>query len=148
MFPKALDRGPSRLGARHGLAAFGALAMTMLFQVSAGAIVADTPCNERCLADYVAAAEKCTEVKNEGARRTCNDEAHQRYVACRGDCKKTADCKELCKQLCEEIHRLCSEKCKKPACYEKCTRELGECLKKCDKECKGHAGVHHDVHPR
>lgn len=128
---------------RRVLALAGTLAFTVtLFQVNARARVPDTPCKEKCLADYEAAAEKCTEIKNnEEARKTCNDTAHTRYKSCRESCEKTdkADCKERCKKQCDKIHDRCHADCTKndptQACHSQCNNEYAECLRECDKDC-------------
>lgn len=105
-------------------------------------IVKDTPCKEKCLADYVAAAEKCTELKdNEAQKRTCDEAAFARYASCREECvKQENDCLEHCKQLCDQIMDKCKEDCKNDpnpsACRSRCMDDYGKCLKECDKKCK------------
>jgi len=95
-------------------------------------IVKDTPCKEKCLADYVAAAEKCTELKdNEAQKRTCDEAAFARYSSCRDDCvKQENDCKK-CKLDCDAEHDECHAQCKDAGCHAKCNEAYGKCLKQC-----------------
>jgi hypothetical protein len=54
------------------------------------------PCNEKCLADYEAAAGECGKIQDDAQRRTCQDSAHASYQSCRGSCSQqlNADCDE------------------------------------------------------
>jgi RNA polymerase sigma factor (sigma-70 family) len=68
-------------------------------------IVADSPCNEKCLSDYVAAAVECTKIKDEAQKRSCDDSAYATYKSCRGNCQKQAD-----KNACVLMYDACQDK--------------------------------------
>jgi len=94
-------------------------------------IVKDTPCKEKCLADYIAAAEKCTEIKDDAQERTCDENAFARYSSCRANCtQQESDCKK-CKLDCDAEHDNCHAKCKDAGCHAACNEEYGKCLKQC-----------------
>ncbi len=97
------------------------------------------PCNEKCLKNYEAAGEKCSDITEDAQRKTCQDSAYATYKNCRESCTKQADCKELCKSLCDQIHDGCHESCNKndptASCHSKCNGEYSACLKKCDQKC-------------
>jgi hypothetical protein len=104
-------------------------------------IVADSPCNEKCLADYVTAAEDCTKFKDETQKRSCDDSAYAVYKSCRDSCtQKENDCKERCKKQCDKIHDRCHEDCTKndptQTCRVKCNNEYSKCLRECEDDCK------------
>lgn len=51
-------------------------------------IVPQSPCNEKCLADYVEAAAECGKLENETQRRACQDVAFLGYKSCRENCRQ------------------------------------------------------------
>jgi hypothetical protein len=54
-------------------------------------IVTQSPCNEKCLADYESAAIVCGKIENEAQRTTCQDGAHVNYRSCRENCQRSAN---------------------------------------------------------
>lgn len=101
-------------------------------------IAPDSPCNEKCLADYVATAEKCSEIKDAAQKRACDDNSYTVYKSCRETCAKAAnDCLDQCKDLCVTIWEGCYDKCGKDhVCKEKCMQDLIACNEKCEEKCK------------
>ncbi len=51
------------------------LAALMVPPTPAAAIVPDSPCNEKCLADYNGEGVKCGKIEDEGARKTCQNDS-------------------------------------------------------------------------
>jgi hypothetical protein len=105
----------------------------------AAAIVSQSPCIEKCLADYEIDAIACGKIDNEARRKTCQDAAHVRYKSSRENCeqKDKADDKERCKKQCDKIHDRCHADCTKndptSSCHAKCNNEYAECLRECDR---------------
>lgn len=132
--------GMHRIVSRWVVAVAGTLALAalMLPPPPAAAIVPDTPCNEKCLADYTAAAVKCTEFKNnEAAHNTCNDAAHERYLKCRSACQTLGKCEEKCWDAHNEGMKKCDkvkDKVKKAKCKQAVMEQLATCLAKCRKK--------------
>jgi len=98
----------------------------------------ESPCVNKCLADYVDEAAKCGKIENETERRACQDVAYLGYKSCGLNCtKKQNDCLDHCKDLCVQIWEGCTDACGKDnVCKERCMRELQECLKECKRKCK------------
>ena len=104
-------------------------------------IVKDTPCNEKCLADYVAAAEKCTEFKDDEAqKKTCDEAAFARYASCRENCAKAKNddlekCKDKCDEKATEEHKLCDpieDKKQKAKCRQAAEEHRSTCYMACE----------------
>ncbi|MFO0588371.1 MAG: hypothetical protein U0441_12555 [Polyangiaceae bacterium] len=100
--------------------------------------VPGTACDEKCLADYTATAEKCGRIEIEAQRRVCQESAYQAYKACRSICQQQGnDCLDHCKDMCVDVWEGCDAKCKKDhVCKEKCMEALIACNKKCEEKCK------------
>jgi hypothetical protein len=94
-------------------------------------IVADSPCNEKCLADYVEEAAKCGKMENEAQRKTCQDGAYAVYKGCRQNCQQSDN--EKCKKACEKVYNNCMDKCKDGKCRDECFNDYVECLRECDR---------------
>jgi hypothetical protein len=125
--PQASDTGAGTGGA--GPACAG--------DADAGAIcniVQQSICDEKCLADYMAAATVCGKIEIDAQRKTCQDNAYAVYKQCRAVCED--DPKEKCKKKCDKVHDKCHAKCTKSdpsdPCHAKCNDEYGACLKDCD----------------
>jgi hypothetical protein len=98
-------------------------------------IVTQSPCNEKCLADYDAAATVCGKIAADAQRKSCQDKAYADYQHCRGAC--AGDPVEKCKQQCDKIHDSCHANCTKndptSACHAKCNDQYATCLKDCER---------------
>jgi hypothetical protein len=101
-------------------------------------IATQSPCNEKCLADYESAAIVCGKIENEAQRKTCQDSAHASYKGCQGNCAQGDDCLERCREQCEKAWERCRDHCPRgdKNCLNECSQELGRCLKECDRRCK------------
>jgi hypothetical protein len=87
-------------------------------------IVADSQCNEKCLADYVEAATICGKKEDAALRKTCDNNAYAVYKSCRDNCtQKENDCKERCKKQCDKIHDRCHADCTTSRCHAECNDE-------------------------
>jgi hypothetical protein len=124
-------------------AAAGTLLLAaLMLPTPAAAIVPDTPCNEKCLADYAAAAEKCTEIKNnEEARKSCNDEAHKRYMSCRESCARNKNDLRECLDECEYKKGRDDEACarkrdpiERKQCFAEAMQKYADCKRECHKK--------------
>jgi hypothetical protein len=95
-------------------------------------------CNEKCLADYEAAAIECGKVGDATQRKTCQDDAYAAYKSCGAGCQQSNDCKEACKEKCDRAWERCRDNCPKgdKNCLNECSQEYGTCLKDCDQRCK------------
>lgn len=90
-------------------------------------IATQSPCYEKCLEDYEAAATKCGTVPEEAPRKTCQEVAYAGYKSCRDGCERTAN------QDCDEKYQDCVDNGPK-ACLKK---EAGKTLcNRCWERCK------------
>lgn len=64
-------------------------------------IATQSPCNEKCLADYEAAAAECGKIENDSLRTTCQDGALASYEICRDNCQQVAN------QECDDKYQDC-----------------------------------------
>jgi hypothetical protein len=97
-------------------------------------IVPDTPCNEKCLTDYVNAAAECGNMEA-AQRTTCQDSAYARYKSCRDNCLQQS---KSWRKKCEDEAEACEAKCRdlpdkedRRRCWEACNNDFGKCVKKC-----------------
>lgn len=101
-------------------------------------IVPQTPCYEKCLADYEASAGKCGEIANEAQKKTCQDAAYAAYKACRDSCQQQqktctdmyVDCQsrgDPCTRIVEGRKTLCA------ACQDDCLSDRPYKFKDCRK---------------
>ena len=100
-------------------------------------IVKDTPCNEKCLADYVAAAEKCTELKDDEAqKKTCDEKAFAAYSSCRDNCRNVLDdCYDKCDAIADKEREKCEKMAPGPG-RAKCNQAVQEQWAACYEECR------------
>jgi hypothetical protein len=96
-------------------------------------IMPQSPCNEKCLADYEAAAGECGKIENEAQRKTCQDGAYAHYKGCNNNCQQQSDDKEKCKQACDRAYDKCMDKCKDSDCRNACWNDYVPCLRDCDR---------------
>lgn len=98
-------------------------------------IVTQSPCNEKCQADYEADSVACGKPESEAQRRACGDSAYVKYRSCRERCENNP-----CLKICEERAEACEAECRKlpeadkPArrrCWEACNNAYAECIKRC-----------------
>lgn len=54
-------------------------------------ITSQSPCNEKCLADYESAALQCGQIQSSAQRQICQDDAHASYTSCRENCEQSAN---------------------------------------------------------
>jgi len=103
-------------------------------------IVPDSPCNEKCLADYAEEAAKCGKIQNETQRRACQDVAYLGYKSCRVGCPEAEE--SQCRKRCAEQAEACEAECRKlpeddkdarQKCWESCNNARAACIKKCKK---------------
>jgi hypothetical protein len=66
-------------------------------------IVADTPCNEKCLKDYENAAAVCGKLANNSDRLTCQSAAQVAYTTCRNNCQQQ-------EKTCTDMYVACEDK--------------------------------------
>ncbi|XXX74697.1 hypothetical protein WMF30_44310 [Sorangium sp. So ce134] len=64
-------------------------------------IAAESPCNEKCQADYEDAAAQCGKTDDEAQRRACQDGAHATYQSCRASCQQSGS------DSCDEKYQDC-----------------------------------------
>jgi hypothetical protein len=96
-------------------------------------------CNEKCLADYEAAAIVCGKIADATERKTCQDDAYANNKSCLASCQQSeTDCLEKCRQNCDKENQRCIDQCPKgdKTCFQKCNEANGACLKDCDRNCK------------
>lgn len=93
-------------------------------------IVPQSPCNEKCLADYANLAAECGKIADATQRRTCQDSAYARYKNCGESCPPQ-QLDEKCRQACDRIYDDCMSKCKDGPWRDACFRDYSACLKKC-----------------
>jgi len=102
-------------------------------------IVAESPCIEKCLADYESAAIVCGKIEDEAQRKSCQDKAYVVYKSCRETCSlSSSDCLEHCKEQCDKENIECIKNCPKgdKNCMNECNQQLGRCYKECERKCK------------
>ncbi len=103
-------------------------------------IMPSSPCDDKCLDGYEAAAIACGKIENEAQRKTCQDGAYASYKSCHENCEQIDlnDCLERCKEQCDKENIRCIKNCPKgdKNCMNECNQENGRCLKECDKRCK------------
>ncbi|MBK8252626.1 MAG: hypothetical protein IPK82_08150 [Polyangiaceae bacterium] len=96
----------------------------------------DNPCNEKCLSDYIAAAEQCTEIKDAAQKAACDDNAHTRYVSCRENCQKAFnECYDKCDAIAEKERQKCEKMAPGPG-RAKCQQAVQEQWIACYAECR------------
>lgn len=106
--------GRRRIVVRGMVAVAGMLVLAALtFPSPAAANAPDTPCNEKCHADYIEDAVKCGKImENQEAYYACHNKAYERHKSCRQSCtQKENDCLEACKDLCYQIMDRCKGDC-------------------------------------
>ncbi|XYH95158.1 hypothetical protein ACMHYB_46340 [Sorangium sp. So ce1128] len=54
-------------------------------------IAAQSPCNEKCEADYESASVACGKFESEAQRRACGESAYADYRSCREYCERTSN---------------------------------------------------------
>lgn len=103
-------------------------------------IASQSPCYEKCLADYEVAAAECTRFKDEAQKRSCDEGAYAAYKGCRERCARTAN------KDCDDKYQDCVDngptKCLKQSagktlcyrCWERCN--AGDEPSAACKECK------------
>lgn len=64
-------------------------------------IATQSPCYEKCLADYEEAAANCTKITSVQERQQCNDNAYSAYKNCRESCQEKAN------QECDDKYQNC-----------------------------------------
>lgn len=99
-------------------------------------VVPATPCHQKCLTDYEAAASKCTPAQGEDQQKACRDAAYAEYKGCKDMCQQTAN------PSCDDKYQDCVNngpaKCLKKSagktvcyrCWERCNAgdsPSGEC---------------------
>ena len=98
-------------------------------------IAPQSPCNEKCEADYADAAAECGKIVSDAGRKTCQDGAYASYRQCRAACAD--DPVERCKKQCDKTHDACHADCTKndptAGCHAKCNDQYASCLKDCEK---------------
>lgn len=99
-------------------------------------IVADTPCNERCLANYETAATACGKLESDSDRQTCQSAAYVAYMTCRASCHEAAtECEDKCYDAYDADHKKRDKMPDGPG-KAKCRQAAGENLANCIKNCK------------
>jgi hypothetical protein len=101
--------------------------------------VQESPCVEKCLADYETVAIGCGKIEDEAQRNVCGDGAFATYKSCRGSCaQQYNDCREHCRDLCYNAWEKCRDDCPKGDrnCLSECTNTLATCFRECDRKCK------------
>ncbi len=92
-------------------------------------IVPQSPCNEKCLADYEAEAGTCGQAETSSARQSCQGAAYDHYKKCRTACD--SDPVEQCKKICDHQYDACVTHCTTLACYAACMVTYKNCLRNC-----------------
>lgn len=89
-------------------------------------ITTPSPCEEKCAADYDAAALKCGNIADDAQRKTCQDNAYTAYKECKASCvgastpecdDKYQDCMDNGPSSCRAVSggkTLCNR------CWERC----------------------------
>jgi hypothetical protein len=88
-------------------------------------------CNEKCLADYEAAAIVCGKIADATERKTCQDDAYANNKSCLASCQQSSD--EKCKVACDKVYNKCMDNCKDGPCRDACFKNYTDCLRECDK---------------
>ncbi len=70
-------------------------------------IEAQSPCNEKCQADYDAAALQCGSIQIEADRKSCQDGAYEAYKQCRAACTTSRSCTDMF-VACQEKGKPCT----------------------------------------
>ena len=89
-------------------------------------IMPQSPCNEKCLANYEGAAIACGKIENEAQRKTCADGAYADYKSCGQNCQQqsNSDCDEKYQDCIANAPTSCLKKsggkslCQR--CWERC----------------------------
>ncbi len=83
-------------------------------------IATQSPCYEKCQADYEAAATACTKIVDAAQKRSCDEGAYAAYKSCRGTCQQTAntDCDDKYQDCVDNGPTKCLKKSAgKTVCY-------------------------------
>ncbi|MFS8065057.1 MAG: hypothetical protein ACMG6S_01670 [Byssovorax sp.] len=95
-----------------------------------------SPCNEKCLADYEVTAIACGKIENEAQRRTCADGAYAHYKSCGQNCQQSNSCRKDCEDKAEACEAECrklpkDDKAGRQKCWVACNNDYAACIKKC-----------------
>jgi hypothetical protein len=90
-------------------------------------IMPQSPCHEKCLADYEAAAIACGKIGDKAQRKTCADGAYASYKSCNENCQQqsNSDCDEKYQDCLANGPTFCL---KKSGGKSRCQR----CLERCN----------------
>jgi hypothetical protein len=64
-------------------------------------IATQSPCNEKCEADYESAAAGCANIAFQSQRITCQNDAYEAYKSCREACQREEN------QNCDQKYQIC-----------------------------------------
>lgn len=92
-------------------------------------IAAQSPCNEKCEADYESASIACGKSESEAQRRACGESAYADYRSCRENCERTSN------SSCDEKYQDCMNRgpwsCARPGSGSEGTK-CRSCFKRCE----------------
>jgi hypothetical protein len=93
-------------------------------------------CNEKCLADYEAAAIECGKIGDATQRKTCQDDAYASYKTCKDSCQQSNSCRKDCEDQADACEAKCSklpkdDKAGRQKCWVACNDAFAVCVKKC-----------------
>lgn len=94
------------------------------------------PCENKCLDDFVAAADACAKIQDEGQRKACQYAVYVQYMTCWQTCKQLEDWRKKCDDEAEACEAECrklpeDDKSGRRKCWQRCNNAYADCAKKC-----------------